>query len=206
MSYGILTRKPELRTSWPWHFNFEGDPPLTRPEEYNFILEECGKMNFRTIALDAAAGWVAAWHIFAHNFAHHYKIPILAMDLNPEHLWNFRPYPTVTRMLGDMCGMPFADYSFDTVFCLSVLEHLPYTYQNRALSELCRVSLGRVILTFDGLDPEIVASRMKDHGFFAGERIDQEGEPLTNENGDLIHYVLAEKFYDGVGAETRLIK
>ena len=204
MSYGILARRPDLHTDWPWFFRFSGKPPYTRPEEYNFILEECKKMKFRTIVLDAASGWMANWHIFAHNFAHHCVVPILAMDLNPEHLWNFRPHPLITRMLGDMCGMPFADQSFDTVFCLSSLEHIPTSYQNRALAELCRVSLDRVILTFDGLNLERVAEDLKLHGFYAGERIDQEGEPLTNKSGDLVHYVIAERVYESIVAETRL--
>lgn len=55
--------------------------------------------------------------------------------------------------VGSLEGLPYETETFDTVFCLSVLEHLPPGVRVRALSELAR-SLkrepeARLVLTFD---------------------------------------------------------
>jgi SAM-dependent methyltransferase len=51
----------------------------------------------------------------------------------------------------DMTRMPYADGSFDRVFCVSVLEHLTPPDQLRALIELARVLAddGLIVLTVD---------------------------------------------------------
>jgi len=51
----------------------------------------------------------------------------------------------------DMRQMPYADRSFDRVFCISVLEHLAPPDQLRALAELARVLAdgGLIVLTVD---------------------------------------------------------
>lgn len=194
MNHGILAQRPELYTSWPWQLWFDTDNiPPTRAEEYNFVLEESTHFKQRSIALDAASGWVPPWHIFAENFVHHYQIPLMAMDLNPEHLWNFPDHPLIVRMLGDLCGMPFGDQSFDIVFCLSVLEHLPVTYRSRAIEELCRVSRHNIVVTFDDLNLESMAKAFTHYGFDCGKRFDQPGAPLMTEDDKPVCYLIGER-------------
>jgi ubiquinone/menaquinone biosynthesis C-methylase UbiE len=48
---------------------------------------------------------------------------------------------------GSVLDLPFRDETFNSVSCCEVLEHLPYSEFNRALSELHRVSQRYVILS-----------------------------------------------------------
>ena len=193
MSYGTLAQRPELRTSWPWpHYFDESNIPLppTRPEEYNFALSQPPSGG---ISLDAASGWVPDWHIFARNFALHHKQPLIAMDLNPEHLWLHEPHPLIVRTLGDICGMPFAEAIFDTVYCLSALEHLPGMYLSRAVEEVSRVARCQLVLTFDGLDLGKMVTTLTSYGFDCGIHTDEDGEALISNSGRLVNYVTATR-------------
>lgn len=51
----------------------------------------------------------------------------------------------------DLCHLPLAAESFDTVFCISVLEHLPRSSMPAALAQMHRVLRpgGRLLLTTD---------------------------------------------------------
>ena len=193
MSYGTLAVNPDLHTNWPWKYDFRGEVPPTRPEEYNFMLEQTKNFGARHTALDAACGWVPPWHIFGHNLAHHYEIPVIAMDLNPEHLWLFYPHPRIIRMTGDVCGMPFANNSFDIVYCLSVLEHLPPSYRSRAAIELARVCSHHLAITADNINIDGFAETLTHYGFNCGEREDQEGEPVLTETGKEVYYIIGDK-------------
>jgi len=193
MAYGTLAINKALHKDWPWHVPFGGVPPPTRPEEYDFVLRESEHFKQRENALDAACGWRTDWHIFGQNFVYHYQIPMIAMDLNPEHLYKFDKTPNIVRMLGDICGMPFADYSFDVVFCFSTIEHLPSTYCSRALYELSRVCNNTLILTFDGANFEDILPILEVYGFDAGDRINQPGETLVTEKCEPVSYIIAER-------------
>ena len=48
---------------------------------------------------------------------------------------------------GDITALPFESASFDLVTCLEVLEHLPFTLFERALSEIARVSRKYIIIS-----------------------------------------------------------
>lgn len=52
---------------------------------------------------------------------------------------------------GDLGRLPFAERSFDALFCISVIEHLPEDGATAALAELARVLRpgGRLLLTTD---------------------------------------------------------
>jgi SAM-dependent methyltransferase len=52
---------------------------------------------------------------------------------------------------GDLNALPYSDASFDAVFCISVIEHLPRAAMPGALQELRRVlrPQGRLLLTTD---------------------------------------------------------
>jgi predicted SAM-dependent methyltransferase len=56
-------------------------------------------------------------------------------------------------VVGDVRDMPFEDGQFDLCVCFEVLEHMPYEYFRAALSELKRVSRGRVIISVPDIRP-----------------------------------------------------
>jgi hypothetical protein len=189
MSYGLLAARPELHTNWPHKVAFTGKPPKTRPEEYDFVLNNLGPSQF---VLDAACGWHPHWHILPELMADNAYF-VLAMDGNAEMLYNFPPQPQVVRMMGDICGMPFANQQFPTVICISVLEHLPPSYQYRAFNELIRVTQDRLIITADASNPETMAQFVEARGFDAGEEINQEGDPLQNKENTPVAYLVATR-------------
>lgn len=49
--------------------------------------------------------------------------------------------------VGSVLNMPFKNNEFDVVACFEVLEHLPYSDFNKALSEISRVSSSTVLLS-----------------------------------------------------------
>lgn len=52
-------------------------------------------------------------------------------------------------------NMPIDDNSFDVVLCAEVLEHLPYSEFNKALSEVKRVAKNRAIISLPHFGPAI---------------------------------------------------
>lgn len=50
-------------------------------------------------------------------------------------------------MLGTILALPFVDESFDFVGCYEVIEHLPFSDLNKALSEIFRVSNSFALLS-----------------------------------------------------------
>ncbi len=62
---------------------------------------------------------------------------------------------------GDILGMPFGDESFDLVLCLDVIEHLSFSDQPEALSEIKRVmkKSGKLLISIPNLAHK--ASRWK---------------------------------------------
>lgn len=64
---------------------------------------------------------------------------------------------TVRMSACDMTQMPYADAMFDTLFCVSVLEHLPPAGQTASLKEFARVLKpdGLIVMTVDHPTVEI---------------------------------------------------
>ena len=57
-------------------------------------------------------------------------------------------FPTVKAVALDGCALPFADQSFDIVYCNAVLEHLPtWEEQQRFASEVSRVGRSWFVTT-----------------------------------------------------------
>lgn len=64
---------------------------------------------------------------------------ITGIDLN---------YKSKTVQQADITNLPFKNSSFDVVLCLSVLEHLDYIAQRKALAEIHRVLKSKGIVLF----------------------------------------------------------
>jgi SAM-dependent methyltransferase len=76
---------------------------------------------------------------FSKLLTEHFPV-VTAVDLQPLC---FR-YPRVERVAADATRLPFADNSFDCVFCAEVLEHIPKVAE--ACSEIRRVAKREVII------------------------------------------------------------
>jgi len=57
-------------------------------------------------------------------------------------------YPNAVFLTGNILDLPFPDNSFDTVACLSVLEHIKYKDLKQAINELIRTSRKLVLIEF----------------------------------------------------------
>ena len=71
---------------------------------------------------------------------------VAGVDLNPESVeFTRRRIPDGEFSVADIVDLPFADDSFDLVFCLEVLEHIPDP--GPALAELARVADRDIIVS-----------------------------------------------------------
>ena len=140
---GWLARDDSLS----WTINgVEVDPATkTRREEYTFADKHC----VGNWVLDCASGYVPSWHelpaILTRKQAGR---TVVALDSDTRSL-HMPPLATVLRLLGDATRLPFADASFDTVLCISALEHMQSLHQQQAWQEMLRVCRRRIILTAD---------------------------------------------------------
>ena len=71
---------------------------------------------------------------------------VTGIDLNPESVeFAAARIPSGDFQVADLTDLPFEDDSFDLVFCLEVLEHIPNPAP--ALAELARVCRGDIVLS-----------------------------------------------------------
>ncbi|MBK5232600.1 MAG: class I SAM-dependent methyltransferase [Thermoleophilia bacterium] len=71
---------------------------------------------------------------------------VTGVDLNPESVeFTRQRIPGGDFQVADLLALPFPDDSFDLVFCLEVLEHIPIP--GAALAELARVCRGDLVLS-----------------------------------------------------------
>ena len=75
---------------------------------------------------------------FVSNYLRERGINIVTLDIDKE----LKP-----DVVGSVLDIPFRDNSFQIVACYELLEHLPYEYVAKALSEISRVSKQHVILS-----------------------------------------------------------
>lgn len=75
---------------------------------------------------------------------------VFSVDINPD-LMKSKPHPNISHIVASIDNIPLCNAEVDTVYCISVLEHLPYDTVKRVLREFYRVLTpgGRLILTLD---------------------------------------------------------
>jgi len=105
-----------------------------------------------------------------HNAAalqQHYGWQVYPLDLQMEGLLYAKTAGLERLTQGDIAALPFRSGTFDAVFCLDVMVHLPPGLEQRALSELTRVLAPGGLLVLRVAAFDILRSR---HSEFVGER------------------------------------
>ena len=75
---------------------------------------------------------------------------VFSIDINPD-LMISKPHPNITHIVASMENIPLGDNEADTVYCISVLEHLKKDAAIQSMKEFYRVLKpgGRLIITMD---------------------------------------------------------
>lgn len=110
------------------------------PEPYQVQLRHAVKAFLgerRGRVLDVGCGNGLVTNFLAQDF------DVVGVDLSATALRSVR----APRCQGSVTALPFADRSFDFVYCLDVLEHLPWPQAMDAMHELQRVSAGQVLVS-----------------------------------------------------------
>ena len=97
------------------------------------------KANVAGLVLEVGCSW---GYVLAYVGGH------AGIDLNPESISIAKQLAREKRFeVGSALSLPLPDRSYDTVLLADVLEHLDYADVSQALSEACRVSRQRVLIT-----------------------------------------------------------
>ncbi len=80
---------------------------------------------------------------FVAHYLQNLGIPVDTLDINADLL------PTI---VGSITQTPCLDESYDVISCCQVLEHLPFEEFEPALTELHRISRGRLVLSLPDLE------------------------------------------------------
>jgi ubiquinone/menaquinone biosynthesis C-methylase UbiE len=85
---------------------------------------------------------------FQYELAEYCKV--YSIDINPD-LLNSKKHPNITHIVAGIDKMPVPDNSIDTVYCISVLEHIKLKVVKEVMKEFHRVLKpgGRLVLTMD---------------------------------------------------------
>lgn len=113
--------------------------------EYPWALEQAHLAHGSRV-LDAGCG-ASIFPIYLRELGHR----VTAVDLRPPHGLDQSHGLTVHYVSANLTELPFADASFDAVFCISVIEHLGHEGARAALEELRRVVVpgGKLLITTD---------------------------------------------------------
>jgi hypothetical protein len=112
------------------------------------------------------------------GFSRFAGVPVIAIDINPEHLKASRAVQHVIPVVADITALPFKDSTFDVSVCMDTFEHLPEETRYQAADEILRIlnAEGSAVIGF----PSGQAS------FAAEERIRKAYNDLT---GDVIPFL-----------------
>lgn len=113
--------------------------------EYPWALERAGLAPGSRI-LDAGCG-ASIFPIYLADQGHR----VAAVDRDLDERLDRRHGVSVDYLSADLNALPFSESAFETIFCISVIEHLPRESLHTALEEMRRVlgKGGRLLLTTD---------------------------------------------------------
>ncbi|HEX7118120.1 MAG TPA: class I SAM-dependent methyltransferase [Longimicrobiales bacterium] len=113
--------------------------------EYPWALERA-RLAPGSHVLDAGSG-ASIFPVYLARCGH----AVTALDRVVERRFGAAHAVTVEYVAGDLAALPFAAESFDAVFCISVIEHVPEERIPQAMAEFRRVLRrdGRLLLTTD---------------------------------------------------------
>ncbi len=91
-----------------------------------------------------------------------FRVPATAFDLSCEAAKRAQELYGLEAVAGDVHALPFADNSFDVVYCSEMIEHV--TDPARAIAELIRVARQAVVVTTPYESVTSSLSRAHEHG------------------------------------------
>ena len=130
------------------HWEEEFDLAASHAEDHDRVL--MNKPMGPVASYRVAADYVQGQRILdvgcgSGGFAKHYiEYRIIGCDFSAKQLLNAKEHCPVVRC--DAGRLPFRDHSFDTVTCIGVIQNCGWDPEV-LVSELCRVSRGRVFMT-----------------------------------------------------------
>lgn len=118
---------------------------LSKRWEYPWALER-GSPTAHSCLLDAGCG-ASIFPIYLAKKG----CDVCALDMNPPTGLADAHNVSVKYVRGDLAELPFADDTFDQIYCISVIEHLPRSRIQQAMQEFKRVlrTGGKLLLTTD---------------------------------------------------------
>jgi len=123
----------------------------TRRFEYPWVLSKLYRdtalLHAQRSYLDVGAGATALQFCLAQQKG--WLVTSVDPDESAVQWVNKHNRPGNISILGGLPKLPFADQLFDTVICVSVLEHLSRGYELESIWELVRVARKEVLITMD---------------------------------------------------------
>jgi SAM-dependent methyltransferase len=97
----------------------KGHLAWSRQWEYPWVLLQAGELKEDMVILDAGAG-----HSCLQKYLCKKVKKVFNVDIDPAVTTHEKEFPNLTAVVADIRKMPFAENSFDAVYCISVLEHV----------------------------------------------------------------------------------
>ena len=123
------------------HYDFERYCYPDRWASYYYQIREILRTRPESV-LEIGAGDETVKRYVVRAIGSTYKTLDIADDLHPD-------------ITGSILALPLGDTSFDTVCAFEVLEHIPWSDVPKALSEIARVTKGRVLISVPHFGPPI---------------------------------------------------
>ncbi len=123
-------------------YSFERYVKLDRWSSYFYQLREILFKNPSSVLEVGVGDGMVRYYLLNHTKVD-YKSLDIAEDLKPD-------------ILGSVTEIPLPDNSFDLVCAFEILEHLPFSSFDKAVSELFRVSKGFVIISLPHFGPPVI--------------------------------------------------
>lgn len=123
------------------HYDFERYCYPDRWASYYYQIREILRTKPASV-LEIGAGDETVKKYVTRAIGCSYQTLDIADDLHPD-------------IVGSILALPLTDKSFDTICAFEVLEHIPWNDVPQALSEIARVTKGRVLISVPHFGPPI---------------------------------------------------